>query len=136
VRLMLDTAEAPLRRPGTVSRGWHALRKLHLVGAAIEDWARNVGPHDVLIAAPRSFCAGVERAIDIVERALDRFGPPVYVRKQIVHNVHVVRDLERRGAIFVGHPEAGPPRALGGSSAHGGPPRGRPQARPRRLTGL
>jgi 4-hydroxy-3-methylbut-2-enyl diphosphate reductase len=55
----------------------------------------------VLIAAPRSFCAGVVRATDIVEKLLETHGPPVYVRHQIVHNVHVVRDLEARGAVFV-----------------------------------
>ncbi len=55
----------------------------------------------VLLASPRGYCAGVERAVDTVERLLDLHGPPVYVRKQIVHNAHVVRDLEARGAIFV-----------------------------------
>src|SRR5262249_23576098 len=55
----------------------------------------------VLLASPRGYCAGVERAVDTVEKALDLYGPPVYVRKQIVHNLHVVRDLEARGAIFV-----------------------------------
>ena len=55
----------------------------------------------VILAAPRGYCAGVERAVDTVERALDLYGPPVFVRKQIVHNLHVVRDLERKGAIFV-----------------------------------
>src|SRR5262249_32439092 len=55
----------------------------------------------VLLAAPRGYCAGVERAVDTVEKALELFGPPVYVRKQIVHNLHVVRDLEARGAVFV-----------------------------------
>jgi len=55
----------------------------------------------VLVASPRSFCAGVVRAIDIVEHLLERRGPPVYVRHEIVHNVHVVRDLESRGAVFV-----------------------------------
>jgi 4-hydroxy-3-methylbut-2-enyl diphosphate reductase len=55
----------------------------------------------VLLASPRGYCAGVERAVETVERALDLYGPPVYVRKQIVHNLHVVRDLEERGAIFV-----------------------------------
>jgi 4-hydroxy-3-methylbut-2-enyl diphosphate reductase len=55
----------------------------------------------VLIAPHRGYCAGVERAVDTVERALEIYGPPVYVRKQIVHNTHVVRDLEARGAIFV-----------------------------------
>jgi 4-hydroxy-3-methylbut-2-enyl diphosphate reductase len=55
----------------------------------------------VLLASPRGYCAGVERAVETVERALDLYGPPVYVRKQIVHNLHVVKDLEARGAIFV-----------------------------------
>ena len=55
----------------------------------------------ILLASPRGYCAGVERAVDTVERALDMWGAPVYVRKQIVHNLHVVRDLEERGAIFV-----------------------------------
>jgi 4-hydroxy-3-methylbut-2-en-1-yl diphosphate reductase len=55
----------------------------------------------VLLASPRGYCAGVERAVDTVERALELYGSPVYVRKQIVHNMHVVRDLEERGAIFV-----------------------------------
>ena len=55
----------------------------------------------VLLASPRGYCAGVERAVDTVERLLDLHGPPIYVRKQIVHNAHVVRDLEERGAIFV-----------------------------------
>ena len=54
----------------------------------------------VLLASPRGYCAGVERAVETVERALDLYGAPVYVRKQIVHNAHVVRDLEERGAVF------------------------------------
>lgn len=55
----------------------------------------------LLLAAPRGFCAGVDRAIQIVERALERYGAPVYVRHEIVHNRHVVEELERKGAIFV-----------------------------------
>jgi 4-hydroxy-3-methylbut-2-enyl diphosphate reductase len=73
----------------------------------------------VLIAAPRSFCAGVVRAIDIVEKLLETHGPPVYVRHQIVHNVHVVRDLENRGAIFVETEQEVPEGALVVLSAHG-----------------
>ena len=73
----------------------------------------------VLVASPRSFCAGVVRAIDIVEQLLDRHGPPVYVRHEIVHNVHVVRDLEARGAIFVDSEEEVPEGALVVLSAHG-----------------
>ena len=55
----------------------------------------------VLLASPRGYCAGVERAVETVALALAHYGAPVYVRKQIVHNIHVVRDLEARGAIFV-----------------------------------
>ena len=55
----------------------------------------------VLLASPRSFCAGVERAIAVVKQLLDQRGGPIYVRKQIVHNTHVVADLETRGAVFV-----------------------------------
>jgi 4-hydroxy-3-methylbut-2-en-1-yl diphosphate reductase len=73
----------------------------------------------VLVAGPRSFCAGVVRAIDIVERLLERHGPPVYVRHEIVHNVHVVRDLESRGAVFVDSEEEVPEGALVVLSAHG-----------------
>ena len=73
----------------------------------------------VLIAAPRSFCAGVVRAIDIVEKLLEEHGPPVYVRHEIVHNVHVVRDLEERGAIFVETEQEVPEGALVVLSAHG-----------------
>ena len=73
----------------------------------------------VLVAAPRSFCAGVVRAIDIVEKLLDQHGPPVYVRHEIVHNVHVVRDLEGRGAVFVDSEEDVPEGALVVLSAHG-----------------
>ncbi len=73
----------------------------------------------VLVAAPRSFCAGVVRAIDIVEKLLETHGPPVYVRHQIVHNVHVVRDLEARGAVFVETEQEVPEGALVVLSAHG-----------------
>jgi len=73
----------------------------------------------VLQASPRAFCAGVERAIEIVERLLDQQGPPVYVRKQIVHNVHVVRGLEERGAVFVEELLEVPPGSTVVFSAHG-----------------
>ena len=73
----------------------------------------------VLVAAPRSFCAGVVRAIDIVEKLLEQHGPPVYVRHEIVHNVHVVRDLEARGAVFVDSEDDVPEGALIVLSAHG-----------------
>src|SRR5437773_2434488 len=73
----------------------------------------------VLLAAPRSFCAGVDRAIEIVERLLDQHGPPIYVRHQIVHNDHVVRRLERLGAVFVDSEEEVPQGAICVLSAHG-----------------
>ena len=87
----------------------------------------------VLLAAPRGFCAGVERAIETVERALDLYGPPVYVRKQIVHNVHVVRDLEERGAIFVESEASVPEGATLVLSAHGVSPAVRSAAAAREL---
>jgi 4-hydroxy-3-methylbut-2-en-1-yl diphosphate reductase len=73
----------------------------------------------VLLAAPRGYCAGVDRAVDAVERALAQHGSPVYVRKQIVHNLHVVRDLERKGAIFVEEESEVPEGAVVVLSAHG-----------------
>ena len=73
----------------------------------------------VLLASPRGYCAGVERAVETVEKALDLYGPPVYVRKQIVHNLHVVRDLEARGAIFVDEETDVPEGATVVFSAHG-----------------
>jgi 4-hydroxy-3-methylbut-2-enyl diphosphate reductase len=72
----------------------------------------------VIVASYRSYCAGVERAVETVEHALEVFGPPVYVRKQIVHNTHVVRDLEARGAIFVESTTL-VPGAEGSCSPHG-----------------
>jgi 4-hydroxy-3-methylbut-2-en-1-yl diphosphate reductase len=73
----------------------------------------------VLLASPRGYCAGVERAVETVERALALYGRPVYVRKQIVHNAHVVRELEERGAIFVEDELDAPPGAVLVLSAHG-----------------
>ena len=73
----------------------------------------------VILAQPRGFCAGVERAIEIVERALKKFGPPIYVRHEIVHNRHVVEDLRRRGAVFVDELDEIPAGAMTVFSAHG-----------------
>src|SRR5262245_12872423 len=87
----------------------------------------------VLIAAPRSFCAGVVRAIDIVEKLLETHGPPVYVRHEIVHNVHVVRDLEERGAVFVETEQEVPEGALVVLSAHGVAPQVYRQCAERKL---
>jgi 4-hydroxy-3-methylbut-2-enyl diphosphate reductase len=73
----------------------------------------------LLLARPRGYCAGVERAVDTVERLLEQHGPPVYVRKQIVHNIHVVRRLEERGAVFVESEQDVPEGAICVLSAHG-----------------
>ncbi len=87
----------------------------------------------LLLAGPRSFCAGVERAIQTVERAIDRFGAPVYVRRQIVHNRHVVQDLEARGAVFVHELDEVPDGATVVFSAHGVAPAVRADAARRAL---
>ncbi|MGZ4388546.1 MAG: 4-hydroxy-3-methylbut-2-enyl diphosphate reductase [Gaiellaceae bacterium] len=73
----------------------------------------------ILLASPRGYCAGVERAVETVEKAIELYGAPVYVRKQIVHNIHVVRDLEKRGAIFVDTEEEVPEGETVVFSAHG-----------------
>ncbi len=87
----------------------------------------------LLLASPRGYCAGVERAVETVERALELHGPPVYVRRQIVHNAHVVSELEERGAVFVESEEDAPPGALLVLSAHGVSPAVRERAARRKL---
>ena len=87
----------------------------------------------VLLASPRGYCAGVERAVETVERALRLYGPPVYVRRQIVHNAHVVRDLEARGAVFVADESDVPEEATLVLSAHGVAPSVHRRAAERRL---
>jgi len=88
----------------------------------------------ILVASPRGWCAGVDRAVVIVEKALDKYGPPVYVRKQIVHNLHVVRELERKGAIFVESEEEVPEGSTCVLSAHGVAPAVYENARKRNLS--
>ena len=87
----------------------------------------------VLLAAPRSFCAGVDRAIEIVERLLEQHGPPVYVRHQIVHNEHVVRRLEKLGAVFVEDESEIPEGEICVLSAHGVAPSVKENAQERGL---
>jgi 4-hydroxy-3-methylbut-2-enyl diphosphate reductase len=77
------------------------------------------GDKRILLAAPRGYCAGVDRAVITVEKALQRYGAPVYVRKQIVHNIHVVRELEQQGAIFVEEVDEVPEGSHVVFSAHG-----------------
>src|SRR6266540_3898022 len=86
-------------------------------------------PRRVLLAAPRGYCAGVDRAVDIVEVALQTYGAPIYVRKQIVHNLHVVRRLEAKGAIFVDELDEVPAGATVVFSAHGVAPEVHQEAR-------
>ena len=76
-------------------------------------------PQEILLAEPRGFCAGVDRAIEIVERALQKFGSPIYVRQEIVHNTYVVNDLKTKGAIFIEDLNDVPPGATLVFSAHG-----------------
>jgi 4-hydroxy-3-methylbut-2-enyl diphosphate reductase len=99
----------------------------------LADWLAVTGERTVLLPAPRSFCAGVERAITAVEQALAQHGPPVYVRKQIVHNTHVVADLEERGAVFVNELDEVPGGATVVFSAHGVSPAVRHEADHREL---
>lgn len=133
VRVAVDTPSAPLADGGTPRRALRALRTLRAVGPILAQWAAAVAPRTVLLPAPRSFCAGVERAIEIVERALQRRGAPVYVRKQIVHNAHVVADLASRGAVFVDELDEIPDGASTVFSAHGVSPAVREEADRKRL---
>jgi 4-hydroxy-3-methylbut-2-enyl diphosphate reductase len=116
------TASQPSTEPGSTEKGGPA-----------------VGPNEtpkpkrVLLAKPRGYCAGVDRAVVTVEKALETYGPPVYVRKQIVHNRHVVETLEQRGAIFVEETEEVPEGALVVFSAHGVSPAVHDGARERNL---
>ena len=96
--------------------------------------ARAVGR--VLLAKPRGYCAGVDRAVQTVEQALDLYGAPVYVRKQIVHNLHVVHSLEGRGAIFVDENDEVPEGAIVVFSAHGVAPEVHAEARARNLKAI
>jgi len=88
---------------------------------------------EVLLSSPRGFCAGVVRAIDVVDICLRKYGPPVYVKHQIVHNPYVVNDLERRGAITVEDVDEIPEGSLAIFSAHGSPPEDFVKAKARNL---
>jgi 4-hydroxy-3-methylbut-2-en-1-yl diphosphate reductase len=133
VRVIVDTAYSPVASLATVASGARALMTLHKLGPALREWADLVGPRRVLLAAPRSFCAGVERAIDIVELALQRYPRPVYVRRQIVHNAHVVADLQQQGAVFVDELDQVPDGTTVVFSAHGVAPSVREEAARRGL---
>ncbi len=101
--------------------------------ASAASTVERAAPRRVLLAAPRGYCAGVDRAVQAVEEALELHGPPVYVRKEIVHNKHVVRQLADRGAIFVDQETEVPEGELVVFSAHGVAPMVHDNARRRRL---
>jgi 4-hydroxy-3-methylbut-2-enyl diphosphate reductase len=133
LRAVSDVPGRPLAHPATVTGGLAALRSLRRAGPVLGRWAEVAGDRRVLLAGPRSFCAGVERAIEIVERMLDQHGPPVYVRRQIVHNAHVVGRLAGRGAVFVEELDEVPDGAAVVFSAHGVAPAVRDEAARRGL---
>jgi 4-hydroxy-3-methylbut-2-en-1-yl diphosphate reductase len=134
VRAIVDATDHPLWHVGTLRRGVRALRTLRACQPALEWWAAATGPREVLLAAPRSFCAGVARAIDTVHHALRRYGAPVYVRRQIVHNAHVVGELAARGAVFVDEVDQVPAGGVLVFAAHGVAPAVRRDATARELT--
>jgi 4-hydroxy-3-methylbut-2-enyl diphosphate reductase len=134
LRVVLDTHRHELHRPlRTLHAAARAYRTLREACALVHDWAQALGPRDVVLAAPRASCAGVERAVEVVERALEEREPPIYVRKQIVHNTHVVADLEARGAVFVEEIEEVPAGSTVIYSAHGVSPAVRAEAAERGL---
>jgi 4-hydroxy-3-methylbut-2-en-1-yl diphosphate reductase len=134
LRVVVDTHRNELHRPlRTLAGAAAAYRSLRRACALAEDWSRALGPREVVLAAPRASCAGVVRAVEVVERALEARGAPIYVRKQIVHNAHVVAELEQRGAIFVDEVDEVPSGSTVIFSAHGVSPAVRAAAAERDL---
>jgi len=134
LRVVLDLpSHANHDRASALAGARRAYRNLREACALLDEWAAAFGPREVLLAAPRASCAGVARAVEIVERALEARGRPVYVRKQIVHNAHVVAGLERRGAVFVEEVDEVPRGATAVFSAHGVSPAVRAAAAERGL---
>jgi 4-hydroxy-3-methylbut-2-enyl diphosphate reductase len=119
VRAISDAPGQDLISPRTLVNVAKALKALRVAGPVLETWADSAAARTVVLASPRSFCAGVERAIHTVEAAIERFGTPVYVRRQIVHNDHVVSDLEQKGAVFVRELDEVPEGSTVVFSAHG-----------------
>jgi 4-hydroxy-3-methylbut-2-en-1-yl diphosphate reductase len=134
LRAISDTPDARLLSLAGAAGVLKALRALRASRPALARWASAAGPRELLLAEPRSFCAGVQRAIDTVERALEQHGPPVYVRRQIVHNSHVVARLEGAGAIFVEELAEVPDGATVVFSAHGVGTAVREEAERRRMS--
>src|SRR5918992_5783891 len=120
--------------PGAIHNPQARGRGGYPVGTSMEaSTTAKTGPSRVLLAAPRGYCAGVDRAVQAVEHALDLHGAPIYVRKQIVHNKHVVQQLEKRGAIFVDQETEVPEGEMVVFSAHGVAPSVHENAKARQL---
>jgi 4-hydroxy-3-methylbut-2-en-1-yl diphosphate reductase len=136
VRAVVDAPEHELLSLRTPSNAWRAARSLRAAVPVLERWAAAVHPRRLLLASPHGFCAGVERAIEVVERALARFGPPIYVRRHIIHNTHVVADLAARGAVFVEELDEVPEGSRVVFAAHGIAPSVRDEARRRELSSI
>jgi 4-hydroxy-3-methylbut-2-en-1-yl diphosphate reductase len=135
LRVVVDTDRHELHRPlRTMAAAAAAYRSLRQACALVEEWARALRAREVVLAAPRASCAGVERAVEVVERTLEEMGAPIYVRKQIVHNAHVIAELEARGAVFVDELDEVPPGSTVIFSAHGVSPAVRTEAAQRDLT--
>ena len=134
LRVVMDTARAELYRPlQTLTAFATAYRTLRRACELVHGWADALASREVVLASPRASCAGVERAVEVVQRALEERGAPIYVRKQIVHNTHVVAELEARGAVFVEELDEVPSGATVIFSAHGVSPSVRRQAAERAL---
>ena len=132
-RVVADVADDRLLRPTTVRRLRTAVQALEGLAEPLDAWCAATADRQVWLPEPRSFCAGVERAIDVVDALLRRRGAPVFVRKEIVHNQHVVSDLRARGAVFVDDLAEVPPGATVVFSAHGVSPAVRADAADRGL---
>jgi 4-hydroxy-3-methylbut-2-en-1-yl diphosphate reductase len=133
LRTIVERTGRDLVDPRAAAAGVRALAALRKAAPVLDEWRGALRRRRIMLAAPRSFCAGVDRAIEIVELALEQRGAPVYVRKQIVHNEHVVADLERRGAVFVDELDDIPAGATTVFSAHGVSPAVREEAAARDL---
>jgi 4-hydroxy-3-methylbut-2-enyl diphosphate reductase len=134
LRAISDSQDQEIYRPIRVASGVRAaFRSLRRASALLGEWADVLGEREIVLGAPRASCAGVVRAVDIVREALADRGAPIYVRKQIVHNAHVVSELEQLGAIFVEEVDEVPEGATVIYSAHGVSPAVRAAAAKREL---
>src|SRR5947209_9900317 len=101
---MCEVSRSPARKDASIADSRSMCRWPAMKGESSRLYPHSAmpgAPEKLLLAAPRGYCAGVDRAVQTVERALELYGPPVYVRKEIVHNKHVVEQLRERGAVFV-----------------------------------